>query len=226
LVIRGSDGGFVSIFSQAPASPCCLTDGKTSRRSHNRKTDQKALHPVSAFATCDAKADYLLAVKDNQPTLHEDIRSYPRRPRRSKSSKRSAGPRPVRGPPPHGLSCSSAGTTPRAAIQAPLAGPSPTFMRDLPSSSPTCQKSADNINWQSNPHKKRRPQSVPTTVWGSQATEKGQPSLGRCSGESCDGRGQLLALNRREYLGRHACGRLFLISGMPVRNTALCWWPV
>jgi predicted transposase YbfD/YdcC len=101
-------------------------DGKTSRRSHNRKTDQKALHLVSAFATesqlvigqeavfeksneitaipalierldlngalvsidamgCnpniaqpirDAKADYLLAVKDNQPTLHEDIRSY------------------------------------------------------------------------------------------------------------------------------------------------------
>ena len=26
-------------------------DGKTSRRSHNRKTDQKALHLVSAFAT-------------------------------------------------------------------------------------------------------------------------------------------------------------------------------
>ena len=101
-------------------------DGKTSRRSHNRKTDQKALHLVSAFATdsglvigqeavfeksneitaipalierldvegalisidamgcnpdiaqsiCDAKADYLLAVKDNQPTLHEEIRSY------------------------------------------------------------------------------------------------------------------------------------------------------
>jgi predicted transposase YbfD/YdcC len=101
-------------------------DGKTSRRSHNRKTGQKALHLVSAFATesqlvigqeavfeksneitaipalierldiegalvsidamgCnadiavsirDAKADYLLAVKDNQPILHEDIRSY------------------------------------------------------------------------------------------------------------------------------------------------------
>ena len=95
-------------------------DGKTSRRSHNRKTGQKALHLVSAFATnsrlvlgqeaveeksneitaipalierldldgalvsidamgcnpdiaqsiLDAKADYLLAVKDNQPTLH------------------------------------------------------------------------------------------------------------------------------------------------------------
>jgi hypothetical protein len=26
-------------------------DGKTSRRSHNRKTDQKALHLVSTFAT-------------------------------------------------------------------------------------------------------------------------------------------------------------------------------
>jgi hypothetical protein len=94
-------------------------DGKTSRRSHNRKDGQKALHLVSAFATnsrlvlgqeavdeksneitaipallerldlegalvsidamgchpniaqsiLDAKADYLLAVKDNQPTL-------------------------------------------------------------------------------------------------------------------------------------------------------------
>jgi predicted transposase YbfD/YdcC len=101
-------------------------DGKTSRRSHNRKTGQKALHLVSAFATSsklvlgqeateeksneitaipvllerldlkgalvsidamgcnptiaqsilDAKADYLLAVKDNQPTLHADVRSY------------------------------------------------------------------------------------------------------------------------------------------------------
>src|SRR6266853_2740580 len=101
-------------------------DGKTSRRSHNRKTGQKALHLVSAFATtsrlvlgqeavdeksneitaipalvelldlegalvsidamgCNptiaetiiaAKADYLLAVKDNQPTLHADIESY------------------------------------------------------------------------------------------------------------------------------------------------------
>jgi predicted transposase YbfD/YdcC len=101
-------------------------DGKTSRRSHDRKNDQKALHTVSAFATnsrlvlgqeavfeksneitaipallerldlegalvsidamgcnpgiaqsiLDAKADYLLAVKDNQPTLHADIRSY------------------------------------------------------------------------------------------------------------------------------------------------------
>jgi predicted transposase YbfD/YdcC len=101
-------------------------DGKTSRRSHNRKTGQKALHLVSAFATTsrlvlgqeaveeksneitaipalverldlagalvsidamgcnptiaqsilDAEADYLLAVKDNQPTLHADIESY------------------------------------------------------------------------------------------------------------------------------------------------------
>jgi predicted transposase YbfD/YdcC len=89
-------------------------DGKTSRRSHNRKTGQKALHLVSAFATtsrlvlgqeavdeksneitaipallerldltgalvsidADAEADYLLAVKDNQPTLHADIKSY------------------------------------------------------------------------------------------------------------------------------------------------------
>lgn len=101
-------------------------DGKTSRRSHNRKTGQKALHLVSAFATTsrlvlgqeavdeksneitaipalleridlagalvsidamgcnpniaqsilDAEADYLLAVKDNQPTLHADVKSY------------------------------------------------------------------------------------------------------------------------------------------------------
>jgi len=107
-------------------------DGKTSRRSHNRKAGHKALHLVSAFATnsrlvlghpsrspqeavdeksneitaipalverldlegalvsidamgcnpniaqsiLDAKADYLLAVKDNQPTLHADVKSY------------------------------------------------------------------------------------------------------------------------------------------------------
>src|SRR3984893_10420494 len=101
-------------------------DGKTSRRSHNRKTGHKALHLVSAFATnsrlvlgqeavdeksneitaipallerldlegalvstdamgcnptiaqsiLDAKADYLLAVKDNQPTLHPDVETY------------------------------------------------------------------------------------------------------------------------------------------------------
>jgi predicted transposase YbfD/YdcC len=101
-------------------------DGKTSRRSHDRKSGQKALHLVSAFATTsrlvlgqqavdeksneitaipalleridlagalvsidamgcnpsiaqsilDAEADYLLAVKDNQPTLHADIKSY------------------------------------------------------------------------------------------------------------------------------------------------------
>jgi predicted transposase YbfD/YdcC len=101
-------------------------DGKTSRRSHDRKSGQKALHLVSAFATnsrlvlgqeavdeksneitaipallerldlagalvsidamgcnptiaqsiLDAKADYLLAVKDNQPTLHTDVKSY------------------------------------------------------------------------------------------------------------------------------------------------------
>ena len=101
-------------------------DGKTSRRTHNRKTGRRALHLVSAFATksrlvlgqeaveeksneitaipalverldvkgalvsvdamgcnptvaqsiLDAEADYLLAVKDNQPTLHADIESY------------------------------------------------------------------------------------------------------------------------------------------------------
>lgn len=101
-------------------------DGKTSRRSHDRKRGQKALHLVSAFATTsrlvlgqeavaeksneitaipallqridlkgalvsidamgcnatiaqgivDADADYLLAVKDNQPTLHAELRSY------------------------------------------------------------------------------------------------------------------------------------------------------
>ena len=101
-------------------------DGKTSRRSHDRRRGQKALHLVSAFATTsrlvlgqeavdeksneitaipalldridvkgalvsidamgcnpgiaqsilDAEADYLLAVKDNQPTLHADVKSY------------------------------------------------------------------------------------------------------------------------------------------------------
>jgi predicted transposase YbfD/YdcC len=101
-------------------------DGKTSRRTHNRRTGDKALHLVSAFATnsrlvlgqeavyeksneitaipalierldlkgalvsidamgcqvaiaqsiLDARADYLLAVKDNQPTLHAEIESY------------------------------------------------------------------------------------------------------------------------------------------------------
>jgi predicted transposase YbfD/YdcC len=97
-------------------------DGKTSRRTHNRRTGHKALHLVSAFATnsrlvlgqqavfeksaipalierldlagalistdamdcqvtiaqstLDAGAEYLLAVKDNQPTLHAEIESY------------------------------------------------------------------------------------------------------------------------------------------------------
>ncbi len=101
-------------------------DGKTSRRSHDRKRGQKALHLISAFATTsrlvlgqdavdeksneitaipallqridlkgalvsidamgcnpniaqsiiDAQADYLLAVKDNQPTLHAEVKSY------------------------------------------------------------------------------------------------------------------------------------------------------
>ena len=101
-------------------------DGKTSRRSHDRKPGQNALHLVSAFATrsrlvlgqeaveeksneitaipalleridlagalvsidamgcnpgtaqaiLDAKADYLLAGKDNQPTLHNEVKSH------------------------------------------------------------------------------------------------------------------------------------------------------
>jgi predicted transposase YbfD/YdcC len=110
-----------------PARPDLVAiDGKTSRRSHDRKNGQKALHLVSAFATTsrlvlgqeavdeksneitaipallerldlegalvsidamgcnpniaqsilDAKGDYLLAVKDNQPTLRADIKSY------------------------------------------------------------------------------------------------------------------------------------------------------
>jgi predicted transposase YbfD/YdcC len=110
-----------------PGAPDLVAiDGKTSRRSHDRKRGQKALHLVSAFATSnrlvlgqeaveeksneitaipalverldlegalvsidamgcnptiaqsilDVKADYLLAVKDNQPTLHADIESY------------------------------------------------------------------------------------------------------------------------------------------------------
>jgi predicted transposase YbfD/YdcC len=101
-------------------------DGKTSRRSHDRRAGRPPLHLVSAFATnaklvlgqeavweksneitaipallkrldlkgalvsidamgcnptiagaiVDAGADYLLAVKDNQPTLHAEIESY------------------------------------------------------------------------------------------------------------------------------------------------------
>jgi len=101
-------------------------DGKTSRRSHDRKAGQPPLHMVSAFAThaqlvlgqeavdeksneivaipallkrldlkgalvsidamgcnpiiaqaiLDAGGDYLLAVKDNQPTLHQEAQSY------------------------------------------------------------------------------------------------------------------------------------------------------
>src|ERR1700692_2520559 len=101
-------------------------DGKNSRRSHDRRTRQKAMSLVSSFATAsrlvlgqeaveeksneitaipallerldlagalvsidamgcnptiaqsilDAGADYLLAVKDNQPTLHAEIESY------------------------------------------------------------------------------------------------------------------------------------------------------
>jgi predicted transposase YbfD/YdcC len=82
--------------------------GKTSRRSHNRKASQKALHLVEeksneitaipnlleridvagalvsidamgcnpTIAIVDAEGDYLLAVKDNQPTLHAGIKSY------------------------------------------------------------------------------------------------------------------------------------------------------
>jgi predicted transposase YbfD/YdcC len=105
-------------------------DGKTARRTHDRRKGLKALHTLSAYATnarltlaqlsvpektneitaipdlldelaaakqlegalvtidamgcnpgiaqniLDAKADYLLAVKDNQPTLHAEIESY------------------------------------------------------------------------------------------------------------------------------------------------------
>jgi predicted transposase YbfD/YdcC len=132
LMNRIDPGVFMACFSSwvAECWPDKLhlvaIDGKTSRRSHNRKTGQKALHLVSAFATnsrlvlgqeavyeksneitaipalverldlvgalvsidamgcnaniaqsiLDAKADYLLAVKDNQPTLHADIESY------------------------------------------------------------------------------------------------------------------------------------------------------
>lgn len=112
-------------------------DGKTSRRSHNRKSGQKPLHLVSAFATnsrlvlgqeavdeksneitaipalverldlegalvsidamgcnpniaqsiLDAKADYLLAVKDNQPTCMPISRAISKQRRRAKSSR-------------------------------------------------------------------------------------------------------------------------------------------
>lgn len=129
---RVDPGLFVACFSSWvaacwPDQPGLVAfDGKTSRRSHDRKRGQKALHLVSAFATAsrlvlgqeavdeksnettaipallerieltgalvsidamgcnptiaqsilDAGADYLLAVKDNQPTLHADVKSY------------------------------------------------------------------------------------------------------------------------------------------------------
>src|SRR5215218_9900118 len=66
-------------------------DGKTLRRSHDRKKGQAALHLVSAWAVgchlslgqeavaeksneiTDKKGDYVLTVKENQPTLYEQI---------------------------------------------------------------------------------------------------------------------------------------------------------
>jgi hypothetical protein len=49
-----------------------------------------------AQSILDAEADYLLAVKDNQPTLHADIKSYSTRrlPTRSSGS-RTSGRTPV-----------------------------------------------------------------------------------------------------------------------------------
>jgi len=38
--------------------------------------DAMGCNPNIAQSILDAKADYLLAVKDNQPTLHADIKSY------------------------------------------------------------------------------------------------------------------------------------------------------
>lgn len=116
--LRGEEAGHIAL------------DGKTSRRSHDRRRGQKPLHLVSAFATnqrlvlgqeaveekaneleaipavldrlaeagalegavvtidaiacnptiakeiVEAKADYVLAVKDNQPTLKEEIAAF------------------------------------------------------------------------------------------------------------------------------------------------------
>src|SRR5207247_8636167 len=39
-------------------------------------TDAMGCNPNIAQSILDAKADYLLDVKDNQPTLHADIKSY------------------------------------------------------------------------------------------------------------------------------------------------------
>src|SRR6202040_455102 len=38
--------------------------------------DAMGCHPTIAQSILDAEADYLLAVKDNQPTLHADVESY------------------------------------------------------------------------------------------------------------------------------------------------------
>lgn len=38
--------------------------------------DAAGCNPGTAQAICDANGDYLLAVKDNQPTLHAEIESY------------------------------------------------------------------------------------------------------------------------------------------------------
>ena len=46
-----------------------------SRAPWSRSTPWDAIRP-SPRRILDAKADYLLAVKDNQPTLHADIKSY------------------------------------------------------------------------------------------------------------------------------------------------------
>ena len=68
-------------------------DGKTSRRTHDKRKGLKALHTLSAYATnarltlaqlsvpektneMDHGADYLLALKGNQPNLEADVVSY------------------------------------------------------------------------------------------------------------------------------------------------------
>jgi hypothetical protein len=59
-------------------------DGKTSRRSHDRKNGQKGPHgttPWAAIPTSPSRSSMprpttFWPVKDNQPTLHTDIKSY------------------------------------------------------------------------------------------------------------------------------------------------------
>ena len=83
--------------------------------------DAMGCNPNIAQSILDAKADYLLAVKDNQPTLHADIKSYfetaPSSNGSRPSARSTAGSRfvPIRSP------MWSTGSIRSVAIRVPLA---------------------------------------------------------------------------------------------------------